>query len=138
MTSASSIAKPWSSDAVRQGAVPTAQSTSAIDTARPAHDVVVVVADPRLVAGHGTRRLDAPHQTRGGQRAQHVVDGLVGDLAEVLAHDADDRVRVGVRMVVHRGEHGDPRAGHAQSGSAQHALEVRSRGHGPSVTHFLE
>jgi hypothetical protein len=29
MTSASSIEKPWSSDAVRQGASPTAQSTSA-------------------------------------------------------------------------------------------------------------
>src|SRR5207247_7526406 len=30
MTSASSIEKPWSSDAVRQGASPSAQSTSAI------------------------------------------------------------------------------------------------------------
>jgi len=30
MTSASSISKPWSSDAVKQGVVPTAQSTSAM------------------------------------------------------------------------------------------------------------
>src|SRR5690606_25820091 len=30
------------------------------DAARPAHDVVVVVTDPGLIAGHGPGRLDAP------------------------------------------------------------------------------
>lgn len=96
-------------------------------TARPADDVVVVVPDPRLVARNGARRLETPHQTRGSQRAQHVVDGLVGHLTEILTHDTDDRVRVGVRMVVHRGQHRYPRARHAESNPAQHALEVRSR-----------
>ena len=91
--------------------------------ARPADDVVVVVADPRLVARHRAGGLDAPHQPGGGQRAQHVVDGLVRDLAEIRAHDADDRVGVGVRMVVHRGQHRDPRAGHAQGGAAQQLLD---------------
>ena len=86
MTSASSIAKPWSSDAVRQGAWPTAQSTSAMAPHDAAYDVVVVVPDPRLVAGEGAGRLDAPHQPGGGQRAQHVVHGLVGDRRELSAH----------------------------------------------------
>ena len=129
MTSASSIAKPWSSDAVRQGVSPTAQSTSAIDAARPAHDVVVVVADPRLVAGHRAGRLDAPYQTGGGQRAQHVVDGLVGHLAEVRADGADDRVRVGVRVFVHGVQHGQPRTGHPQRCTAQQLPQVRRRNH---------
>ena len=131
MTSASSIAKPWSSDAVRQGAGPTAQSTSAIAPHDAADDVVMVVADPRLVARDGARRLDAPHQAGVGERPQHVVDGLLRDLAEFLAHEADDRVRVGVRMVVHRGEHRDPRTRDAQGGPAQHALEFRDRRHAP-------
>src|SRR5207248_5596142 len=61
-------------------------------TARPAHDVMVVVPDPCLVASHGAGRLDATQQTHGGQRAQHVVNGLVGHLAEVVTHDPDDRV----------------------------------------------
>ena len=81
MTSASSIAKPWSSDAVRQGVVADGAVDVGDRAARPAHDVVVVVADPRLVARHRAGRLDAPHQTRAGQRPQHVVDGLVGHLA---------------------------------------------------------
>ena len=80
--------------------------------ARPAHDVVVVVGDPRLVAGHRAGRLDAPHEPGGGQRTQDVVDRLMGDLAEVRTDHADDRVRVGVRAVVHRREHRHPRPGH--------------------------
>ena len=129
MTSASSIAKPWSSDAVKQGAVADGAIDVGDDAARPAHDVVMVVADPRLVARHGARRVDAPHQARVGQRPQHVVHGLLGHLAEVLAHDTDDRVRVGVRMVVHRGQHRHPRTRDAQGGPAQHALEFRRPRH---------
>src|SRR6516165_8645802 len=47
-------------------------------TARPAEDVVVVVSDPCFVSCHGPHRLDAPHQARGGQHPQYVIDGLVG------------------------------------------------------------
>lgn len=39
--------------------------------ARPADDVMVVVADPGLVARDGARGLDLSHQARGGQ-------GIVG------------------------------------------------------------
>ena len=66
--------------------------------ARPADHVVVVVADPGLVARHRARRLEAADQAHVGQRAQHVVDGLVGHVAGVAADGADERVGVGVRM----------------------------------------
>lgn len=46
--------------------------------ARPADDVMVVVADPGLVARDGARGLDLSHQARGGQGMQHVVHGLPG------------------------------------------------------------
>ena len=74
-----------------------------------------------------------PHEARAGQRSQHVVDGLLRHVAEILADEADDRLRVGVRMLVHRGQHRDPRTRDAQGGPAQHALEVGGRRHGPSV-----
>src|SRR3982074_833652 len=37
------------------------------NTTRPAHDMVMVVPGPRLIARNGARRLDAPYQTRGSQ-----------------------------------------------------------------------
>ena len=40
------------------------------DAARPAHHVVVVVADAGFIAGHGARRLDAAHQADGGERVE--------------------------------------------------------------------
>ncbi len=82
--------------------------------AGPADKVVVIVADPRLIASDGTRRLDPPHQTHVGQSMQHVVHGLPGDFGQAGTHDAEDRFGVGVRIRVHRLEHGDPWAGHAQ------------------------
>jgi hypothetical protein len=66
---------------------------------------MMVVPGSRLVARHGSRRLDAPHQTRGRQRSQHVVHGLVGHRTESRTHDTDDRVRIGVRMIVYRPQH---------------------------------
>jgi hypothetical protein len=107
-------------------------------TARPAHDVVMVVPDPRLVTRHGARRVNAPHQTRDGQCSQHIVDGLVGHVSEVLAHETDDRVGVGVRMLMHRGQDRYPRTRDAQGSPAQHALEFRGRRHARSVPQILE
>jgi hypothetical protein len=75
MTSTSLISWPQPSEALRPGSSPTALSTSVMAPHDPVHDVVVVVPDPRLVASHGARRLEAPHQTGGGgQRVQHVAD----------------------------------------------------------------
>jgi hypothetical protein len=39
---------------------------------------------------------------------------------------------VGVRMLVHRAQHGDPRARHAQGGPAQQALEFGDHRHLPN------
>ncbi len=135
MTSASSRVEPWSSDVVKQGVVPTAQSTSGLAPHDP-HDVVVVLPDVRLVRRHGAQRPDAPHRTRGAQRAQ-VVDGLVRRLTEILPRETDDRVRVGVRMVLHPGQHRCPRRAHTQSNPAQ-PLEDRHRRHAPKSGPFLE
>ena len=95
-----------------------------------ADEVVVVVADPRLVARHGARRLDPPHQPGVGEGTQDVVDRLVRHVAGVLAHGVDEGVGVGVRVGVHRGQHRDPRAGHPQGRASQHGREVR-RGRAP-------
>jgi hypothetical protein len=88
MTSASSIEKPWSSEAVRQGASPTAQSTSATSP----HDVVMIVPDASLEPGRGAGRLDAAHESRRGERVQGVIHGLKGDMADTLAHPGGDRL----------------------------------------------
>jgi hypothetical protein len=103
-----------------------------------AHDVVVVVADPGLVAGDRAGGLDPAHQPGRGQRSQHVVDGLVRDVAELAAYDADEPVRVRVRVRVHGGQHGQAGPGHAQVGTAQPLLELRGRRHVPTLAAFLE
>src|SRR5450759_2583989 len=111
--------------------VPTAQSTSAT---KP-HDRHTtwwwLSPDPRLVARHRARRLDAPYKTRGSQRTQHVVHGLMGHFPEILTHDTDDRLRIGVRMLVYSGQHRPPGTGHTQRSPAQQLLNIQSRGHRP-------
>lgn len=82
--------------------------------AGPAYDVVMVVPDPRLIAGHGPRRLDTAYEAGGGQRAKDVVDGLMRDVGETFTNDPDDRVRVGVRVLVHRGENRHPGTRHTK------------------------
>src|SRR4051812_28887706 len=105
--------------------------------ARPADEVVVVVADPSLVPRDRTRGLDAADETYVGEGAQHVVDGLVRHVA-VRAGGLPDRVGVGVRVVVHRPEHREPRARHAEGGAAQHRCELRLGRHAWSLVPFLE
>ena len=106
--------------------------------ARPAYDVVVVVPDPRLIPRQVARRLKPPDQTRRGQRPQHVVHGLLGDLTEVGTHDTEDRLRVGVRMLVHRGQHRYPRTRDPQRDCAQYPLQVRRRWHALKSGSFPE
>ena len=83
MTSASSSTKP--SEAVVVGGGQAGRlADGAVDVgddpAGSADDVVVVVADARLVARHRAGRLDAAHQTGGGERVEDVVDRLAGDI----------------------------------------------------------
>jgi membrane protein implicated in regulation of membrane protease activity len=51
-------------------------------------------------------------QARGRQPAEDVVADLVGHRTEILTDATDDRVRVGVRMVLHRAHHRHPRMRH--------------------------
>ena len=103
--------------------------------ARPADDVVVVVARPGPRSGRrspdGWIRRTRPAV---GEGAQHVVHGLVGDLAEVGADRCDDRLGVGVRMLAHRVEHGHPGPRHPQLRLPQQALVGLGRGHAGSMT----
>ncbi len=138
MTSASSMVKPLSSEATRQGAVADGAVDVGDDAARSTDHVVVVVADAGLVARHRTGGLDASNQTGGAQRVERVVDGLVRHLGQVLARGADDRFGVGVGVRVHRAQHGDPRLGDSQRGGAQQLPEVSCGIHTDSVNPFLE
>jgi hypothetical protein len=99
---------------------------------------MVVVADAGLVPCDRVRGLDASHQSGFGQSAENVVHGLVGDVGELAAGGADDRVRVGVRLGVHRIEHRDPGPGDAQARLTQRLLEIGSDGHTTSLSCFPE
>lgn len=96
--------------------------------ARPADDVMVVVADPGLVARDGARGLDLSHQARGGQGMQRVVHGLPGYVGQRKTHGTENRFRVGVWMRIHCFQDGDARSGHAQVGRPELFGVVRYRG----------
>ena len=81
--------------------------------------MMVVVADPRLVAGHHAERLDPPDQARRGQGIEDVVDGLAGDIGQSRRGPPTNRLGVGMRMIVHRLEHRDPGSGYAQIGPSK-------------------
>ena len=125
MTSASSISKPLSSDAVQARRLADRAVDVGDGAAGAAHHVVVVVADPRLVARHRARRLDPADQPCGRQRVQRVVDGLVRDIGQIGAYGPDDRLGVGVRVGVHGDQDRRPRPGHAQPCVPQHLDGVR-------------
>ena len=98
-------------------------------TARAADEMVVVVADARFVPCDGSRWVDAPDQAGVAQHPQAVVDGLVGDLAEVRSHEIDDRTGVGVGVFVDCREYGDPRPRDPQGGPAELSLEFGVQHH---------
>src|SRR5580692_590958 len=56
------------------------------DTARPAHDMMMVIADTPLEPDRAARRFDAADETRLGQRVQGLVDGLQGNMANPVTH----------------------------------------------------
>src|SRR5688500_10781460 len=92
--------------------------------AAAADDVVVVVADPELVAGHRPGGLDPAHEPRLGQRTEHVVDGLVGH-ARLLGSDRrQDAAGVGVRVAAYGAQDGETRAGDPQVNAAEQGLEL--------------
>jgi hypothetical protein len=123
MTWASSTEKPWSSDAVRQGASPTA------------HDVVVVVRDASLEPGRAAGRLDAAHEPRRGERVEGLIHGLKGDMAYPIAHPGGERLDTEVVTVPDGLEQCDAGGRHPQAGTAQFLGDGRTLGcgHGPNL-----
>ena len=137
MTSASSMTKPESSEATRQGASPTAQSTSAIAPQERHTTWWWLSADAGLVARDRARRLDAAHEPGVGERAQHVVDGLVGDLARRRRAPRSMTVSVSACGLGGHGlEDREARAGDPQPGLAQQLVGVGRRGHAPTLAPF--
>ena len=67
--------------------------------AADADGVVVVVAHPRLVQGGGVRGLEAAQHLQVGQVAQDHVDGLRGQLGQILAGGGEDVLGGGMRVV---------------------------------------
>jgi len=129
VTSASSTANPrGSARGVRHGAF------GAVDVdggaASAADEVVVVVADPRLVASRMAGRLDAPREAGEGERGEHVVHRLHRHRTEPLdgrpSHVGGGDVRT---QLVQDIEDDQPRRGDPQSGVAQPVLGGRAGGH---------
>ncbi len=79
----------------------------------------MVVTDTCLVAGCRPRRLDAPDDAGVHQRRECVVDGLLGDGADLAARDFSDDISRGMRPGGHGLEHGKALGGHLHSMAAQ-------------------
>lgn len=106
--------------------------------AGPADDVVVVIADPRLVTSDRTRGLDASHQTGIGQGGQNVIDRLPRHLGQVGPYRTEDGVGIGVRVGVHSVQNSDAGTRHPQLGVPQLLGEIRCGWHTPILSRFLE
>ena len=117
-------------------------ATGAVDVcdrpARATYEVVMIVPDPGLVAGHRACRLKTAEKSGTGERAQHVVDRLVRDRAHDASGGRDEGFRVGVRMSMHGGQHRQTRLSHPQLCLAQRIFEVRRIRHTPKITPILE
>ncbi len=100
--------------------------------------MVVVVANPRLVASDGTGRLDPPNKTRGGQGSEHVIHRLPRHFGQVGAHRAENRLGVSVRVGVYRLQHRQPRARHAKVSCTELIRVIRRGCHGNNIAPFLE
>ena len=83
-------------------------ANSAVDVehhpAHPADQVVVVIADPALVATRRARRLDPADQVLVDEDAERVIDRLPRDGAELGAHDVAQLVGCGM-WVLRNGAH---------------------------------
>ena len=106
------------------------------DTARPAHDVMVVVPDASLEPGRAASRLDAVYEPGHGERVEGLIHGLQGDMANAIAHPGGDRLDVEVVTVPDGLEQCDAGGRHPQAGTAQLLGGGRSPGcgHGAKLT----
>ena len=118
VTSASPIEKPWSSAAVRQGASPTAQSTSAT-TPHDRHTMWWWLSPTRPSNRAGLPPLDAAQESRRGERVKGLIHGLQGDMAYAIAHRRGDRLDPEVVTVADGLEQCDAGGRHPQAGTSQ-------------------
>jgi len=84
-----------------------------------AHEMVVAVADARLVARVAARGLDAPGEADVGERVEHVVGGLRGQGANPAAGPGDDLVDLGMPALLEHVEHRESLPGDSQSMGSQ-------------------
>ncbi len=92
--------------------------------ADPADQMVVVVAEPLLVARRRTERLNPPDQTRADQEAQSVVDGLQRDRTDLGPDRLRDLVGGDVRSAGDRPQHRETLRGDLNSAFAEKAARV--------------
>jgi hypothetical protein len=70
------------------------------DATGSADNVVVVVANPGLVARNHAEWLNPSDQTDGGESVENVVHGLAGHVGQSSSNRRQDRLGVGVWIVV--------------------------------------
>ena len=96
---------------------------------RAAYEVVVVVANPSLIARRVAGQFDAPHHAGTREGVQGVVHGLGGQCSQPGARAGRDCLGIKVRTLLERCEDGQAGLGDAQTVRAQDALGIeRIRG----------
>ena len=83
-------------------------------SATAADHMVVVIPNPCFKPRRRARRFYSAYLICLYQRRQHVVDGLLGDAAQLGANSTDNGVDIGMRVGAHRTENGNARTSHAQ------------------------
>jgi hypothetical protein len=89
------------------------------DTTRPAHDMMMVIADASLEPDRAARRLDAADEARLGQRMQSLVYGLQGDMAHPVTHPGSKCLGPEMITMADRFKQRDTGSGYPQSGAAE-------------------
>ena len=87
----------------------------------PAHQVMVVIADPPLKARRMAGRLDPPQQARPRAGVENVIDGLGRYRAEPVPHAGAHLLDGGMRVLIQPYEHCAPRGCHPQARGTQKA-----------------
>ena len=99
---------------------------------------MVVVADARFVPRDGAGRLDATQELCVRECMQYVVDRLPGYLGQAGAHGTENRLGIGVWVVVNGLEYGDPRTGHPQISRTKLIGKLCNRRHISTMNAFLD
>lgn len=84
-----------------------------------AHNMVVVIAHPRLITRYRSRGLNPANQTRRSQCVQNVVDRLARHIRKTEAYRTEHGVGIGMRVGMDRFEYSHPGPGHPQVSYSQ-------------------